>query len=59
MRMASARAFEVRHPEMVKVGKTNLIVFSLVSDNPDVFDEWESVSLLRIESISHVEASVA
>jgi hypothetical protein len=57
--MANGKTFDVRHPEMVRVGRTNLIVFSFVSDQPDVFDEWQSVSLMLIESISHLEAQVA
>ena len=56
--MASGKTFDVRHPEMVKVGKTNLIVFSFVSDQPEVFDEWQSVSLNLMESISHLEVPV-
>jgi hypothetical protein len=59
MHMASGKTFDVRHPEMVRVGKTNVLVFSYVSDQPDVFDEWQSVSLMLLESISHLEASVA
>ena len=57
--IASGKTFDVRHPEMVRVGRTNLIVFSFASDQPDVFDEWQSVSLMLIESISHLEAQVA
>ena len=56
--MASGRTFDVRHPEMVRVGRSNLLVFSFVSDQTDVFDEWQSVSLMLAESISHPEASV-
>jgi hypothetical protein len=57
--MASGKTFDVRHPEMVKVGKTNLLVFSFVSDQPDVFDQWESVSLMLMETISHLESPVS
>lgn len=57
--MASGETFDVRHPEMVRVGRTNLLVFSYVSDQPDVFDEWKSVSLMLMESISHPEAPIA
>jgi hypothetical protein len=57
--MASGRTFDVRHPEMVRVGRSNLLVFSFVSDDTAVFDEWESVSLMLTESVSHLEASVA
>ncbi len=58
IQMASGKTFDVRHPEMVKVGKTNLLVFSFVSDEPEVFDEWQSVSLMLMESISHLEPPV-
>jgi hypothetical protein len=57
--MASGKTFDVRHPEMVRVGRTNLLVFSFISDQPEVFDEWQSVSLMLMESISHIEAPVA
>ena len=56
--MASELTFDVRHLEMVRVGRTNLVVFSFVSDEPDVFDEWQSVSLMLMESNSHLEAPV-
>lgn len=59
IQMASGRTFDVRHPEMVKVGRSNILIFSMVSDQPDVFDEWQSVSLMLIESISHLETSIA
>jgi hypothetical protein len=57
--MASGRTFEIRHPEMVKVLKSNLIVFSSVGDSSEVPDEWESASLMLTESISHLETQVA
>jgi hypothetical protein len=57
--MASGKTFDVRHPEMVKVGKSNLLVFSFASDQEDVFDEWHSVSLMLMETISHLESQVA
>ena len=57
--MASGKTFDVKHPEMVRVGRTNLLVFSFVSDQPEVFDEWQSVSLMLMESISHLESPVS
>jgi hypothetical protein len=57
--MASGKTFDVRHREMVRVGRTNLLIFSFVSDQPDVFDEWRSASLMLMESISHLEAPVS
>ncbi len=57
--MASGKSFDVRHPEMVRVGRTNVLVFSFVSDQPEVFDEWQSVSLMLMETISDLEAPVS
>lgn len=56
IRMAGGRTFDIRHPEMVRVGKNSLIVFTFVSDDPDVYDRWETVSLMLIESVTHLEA---
>ncbi len=35
------------------------MVFTFVSDSPDVYDKWENVSLVLIESLSPLETSVA
>ena len=57
--MASGRTFDIRHPEMVRVGKSDLVILSLVTDEPGVHDDWDTVSLLLIESISHLETSLS
>jgi hypothetical protein len=57
--LVSGRSFDVRHPEMVKVGKRDVLVFKFVGDNPEVYDDWDMVSLLLIESVSFMEAPVA
>ena len=57
--MNSGRKYEIRHPEMVRVGCDFLILFTFVSDDPDVVDRWETVSLLLVETISHLDAQVA
>jgi hypothetical protein len=59
IKLASGRDFDVRHPEMVRVGRNILVIFSFVSDDPDVFDKWETASLVLVESISHLEGAVA
>lgn len=56
IRMAGGRMYEIRHPEMVRVGKNSLIVFTFVSDEPEIYDRWETVSLVLIESIAHYES---
>ena len=59
IRMNSGRTFEIRHPEMVRVGKRDLLLFTSVSDSSDIYDRWENLSLLLIESLAPLEASAA
>lgn len=56
IRVAGGRTYEIRHPEMVRVGKNSLIVFTFVSDDPQIYDRWETTSLLLIESLAHLES---
>ena len=56
--LASGRTFDVRHPEMIKVLKNYLLVFKVNGDSEELPEEWESVSLMLTESISHLESSV-
>ena len=55
LHLASGRTFDVRHPEMIKILKSSVLVFKAVDDASDLPDEWESVSLMLTESISHLE----
>ena len=57
--MASGRTFDIRHPEMVKVGKSDIVIFSLVTDDPEIHDHWNTVSLLLIELVSHLDTAVS
>jgi hypothetical protein len=57
--MTSGRKYEIRHPEMIRLGRDFVIIFTNVSDSPDLVDRWETVSLLLVESISHLDAQVA
>lgn len=52
---ASGRTFEIRHPEMIKVLKSNVLVFKTTGETLEIPDEWESVSLMLTESVSHLE----
>lgn len=59
IRMTSGRTFDIRHPEMIRVGRNSLIIFSFVSDDPTLYDRWDTVSLILIESVSHQESPTA
>ncbi len=52
------KTFDVRHPEMIKVLKTVLLVFSFNAGGTELTDKMESVTLMLIESVSHLDAAV-
>jgi hypothetical protein len=59
IRMTSGRTFDIRHPEMIRVGRRDVLIFTFISDNPEVYDRWENISLLLIELLSHMEPATA
>ena len=59
IRMNSGGTFDIHHPEMVRVGRRDVLVFTFVSDTPEVYDRWENLSLILIESIAYLEIPVA
>jgi hypothetical protein len=56
--MASGKFYDIRHPEMVKLGKTFLLVYFYVSDEPEILDRWDTASLMLIENISFLDSLV-
>ena len=57
--IASGKTFDIHHPEMVRVGRGSLIIFSFVSDDPEIYDRWDTVSLMLIENLTHTEVPAA
>ncbi|MDZ4779221.1 MAG: hypothetical protein SGJ19_03105 [Planctomycetia bacterium] len=53
--LASGNVFDVKHPELARVGRNFLVIFTFVADSPDLLDRWETVSLMLIEHISYTE----
>jgi len=54
--MASGRPFEIGHPEMIKVGRSSVTVYSRPESGPDEADRWQEVSLMLLESVEPLEA---
>jgi hypothetical protein len=59
MHMASGRTYDVRHPEMIKVLKSYVLIFSAADASEELPDRSESVSLMLTESISLLETPVS
>jgi hypothetical protein len=52
----SGRTYDIRHPEMLRVGRSIVNVYSFVGDPADPYERMEMVSLLLIERIEPLEA---
>ena len=53
----SGRAFEIRHPETIKVGKTTALIFTY-SGSPDApHERVDMVSLVLMESVEVIESA--
>ena len=51
----SGRAYDIRHPEMIRVGRDHFILF--YADSPDApHDRWETASLLVVDHIEHIDS---
>jgi len=54
---AGGRTFEIRHPEMIQVGRSTMTIFTFLSDEPNEAKEREvEVSLLLTESVEPLGA---
>lgn len=52
----SGRTYDIRHPEMLRVSRTSMIVFSFAGEPTDPYERSEMVGLLLIERIEPIEA---
>ncbi len=59
IRMNSGRTFDIRHPEMVRVSRSTVHIFSFVGEPADPYERVEMIGLLLIESLEPIPASAA
>ncbi|MBI1832189.1 MAG: hypothetical protein HYR84_12160 [Planctomycetes bacterium] len=57
IRLNSGRTFEIRHPEMVRVGRSSANIFTFAGEALDPYERMEMVSLLLIESVEPLEVA--
>jgi hypothetical protein len=53
--MASGRTFDVRHPEMVMLGRITAKIYSRHEENDSQAPHWQEASLMLMESIEPLE----
>jgi hypothetical protein len=49
--MASGRSFEIRHPEMARVGRSSMTVFMTPEKDDSQQERWQEVSLMLLEFV--------
>lgn len=54
----SGLTYDIRHPESIMVC-SDIMIFTFVSDSPEIYDKWQSISLVLIESLSPLDSAVA
>ena len=57
IKMASGQAFDIGHPEMILVGRTLVRVYT--ATGTDEHEKWHDVSLMLMETIEPLDATVA
>jgi hypothetical protein len=51
IKMASGQIYEIRHPEMILVGRNLVRVYTTLQANGDSPPQWHDVSMLLMETI--------
>jgi hypothetical protein len=59
MTLDSGRSYDIRHPEMVRVGRSYINIYSFAGEPADPHEKMEMVSLLLIERVEPLEAPAA
>ena len=55
IKMASGQSFDIRHPEMILVGRTSVRVFEPSEPDSGKPDQWHDVSFLLMETIEPIQ----
>lgn len=57
IRLNSGRTWDIRHPEMLKVGQSTALVFSYAGDAADPYEHVDMIGLRLVESIEPITAA--
>jgi hypothetical protein len=57
IRLNSGQTYDIRHPEMLRVGRSSVNVYTFTGEPTDPYERMEMLSLVLIESIQPLEAT--
>jgi len=55
----SGRTYDIRHPEILKVGRTSMNIFTYAGEPADPYERMEMVSLVLVEHVEPIEATAS
>ncbi len=55
IRLNSGKIYDIRHPEMLRVGRSSMNVYSFRGEPTDPYEHVEMVSLLLVERVEPLE----
>jgi hypothetical protein len=56
IKMASGQTFEIRHPEVILVGRSSARVYTTLGGDPGKPAQWHDVSLMLMETLEPMES---
>lgn len=55
IKMASGQSFDIRHPEMILVGRSSARIFKSGDADPNGPQFWQEISLMLTESLEPID----
>ncbi len=55
IKMASGQDYEIRHPEMILVGRTSVRVYTTSGSDSDKPPHWHDVSMMLMETLEPLD----
>lgn len=55
IKMASGQSFDIRHPEMIMVGRSSARIYKNSESDPNGPSFWQEISLMLTESLEPIE----
>lgn len=57
--LSDGRSYDIRHPELIKVGRSYVMVFYPTAKNFEIIDRDDTLSLLHITGLQPIEAATS
>lgn len=55
IKMPSGQVYEIRHPEMILMGRSSVRVYTSATSDPDKPPNWHDVSMMLMETLEPLE----